>query len=342
MTLASDPGISLQGNHLGLAGRPRRLRRTEALRALVRENHLAPHHLIAPIFVCHGHAVRRPVASMPGVAQLSVDAALDEAFAPALESGVQAVILFGLPDRKDAMGSENTDPDGIVPRAIRYLRERYPGLLIITDVCCCEYTSHGHCGILRGEEVDNDATLEVLGEVARLHADAGADIVAPSGMMDGMVRAIRTALDEAGHTATAVLSYAVKYASGYYGPFRDAAGSTPAFGDRRQYQMDPANAREAIREARLDEAEGADMLMVKPGLAYLDILAAVRHETPLPLVAYSVSGEYAMIKAAAQNGWIDERRVVMESLLAMRRAGADAIITYHAADAARWLRQEPA
>lgn len=334
-----DTAISLQENQLHPGARPRRLRRSATLRALVRENHLAPEHLIAPLFVCHGRDIVRPVASMPGVAQLSVDAALDHVVTTNLDAGIRSVILFGLPVAKDAVGSENTDPDGIVPRAIRYLRERFPDLLIITDVCCCEYTSHGHCGILRGEEVDNDATLAVLAEVAAIHADAGADIVAPSGMMDGMVRAIRAGLDSSGHADTAILSYAVKYASAFYGPFREAAGSKPAFGDRRQYQMDPANTREAVREARLDDAEGADMLMVKPALACLDIIAAVRAESTLPLFAYSVSGEYAMTKAAAQHGWIDERRVVLESLLAMRRAGADAIITYHAADAARWLRE---
>jgi porphobilinogen synthase len=250
------------------------------------------------------------------------------------------VILFGLPAVKDAAGSENFDAAGIIPQALRRLRQRHPSLCLITDLCCCEYTDHGHCGILRGDEVDNDATLEVLGRAAVVHAEAGADIVAPSGMMDGMVRAIRTALDGAGQGECAILSYAVKYASGYYGPFRDAAGSTPTFGDRKQYQMDPANVREAIQEARLDEAEGADMLMVKPALAYLDVLATVRRETTLPLVAYSVSGEYAMIRAAGMNGWIDERRVVLETLLSMHRAGADAIITYHAEAAAKWLAAE--
>jgi porphobilinogen synthase len=276
---------------------------------------------------------------MPGVFQLSVDA-LDAEVDALVEAGIHSVILFGLPATKDAVGSENFDPDGIIPRAIRSLRRRHPALCIITDLCCCEYTDHGHCGILRGQEVDNDATLEILGRAAVVHAEAGADIVAPSGMMDGMVRAIRAALDHASRSDCSILSYAVKYASGFYGPFRDAAGSTPSFGDRRQYQMDPANLREAIQEVRLDEAEGADMVMVKPALAYLDVIAAVRRESTLPLVAYSVSGEYAMIRAAGMNGWIDERRVVLEALLSMRRAGADAIITYHARAVASWLTED--
>ena len=279
---------------------------------------------------------------MPGVWQRSVDAALDVDVDEAVALGLTSVLLFGIPARKDEIGSENFDDQGIVQRGLRHLRARYPQLLLITDVCCCEYTDHGHCGILRDGVVDNDATLELLGRVAVSHARAGADVVAPSGMMDGMVRAIRSALDAAGFQQVAILSYAVKYASAFYGPFREAAESTPTFGDRRQYQMDAANAREARREARLDEAEGADMLMVKPALAYLDILAQLRHDSDLPLVAYNVSGEYAMVKAAAAQGWIDERRVVLETLLAMHRAGADAIITYHAKDAARWLAAEDA
>jgi porphobilinogen synthase len=307
---------------------------------MVREHRLVPAQLVAPFFVCHGRDVRNPISSMPGVAQLSVDVVLDREVERAIAAGVRAVILFGIPAAKDPVGSENFDPDGIVPRAVRRLRQRYPELCIMTDLCCCEYTSHGHCGVLRGEYVENDATLEILGRAAVVHAEAGADIVAPSGMMDGMVGAIRGALDGAGLQDCSILSYAVKYASGFYGPFREAAGSTPAFGDRRQYQMDPANAREARLEARLDEAEGADMLMVKPALAYLDIIAAVRRASDLPLVCYNVSGEYAMVKAAAERGWIDERRVVMESLIAMRRAGADAIITYHATAAAEWLHEE--
>jgi porphobilinogen synthase len=279
---------------------------------------------------------------MPGISQLSVDSALDEEIDRVAELGLRALILFGIPAEKDAAGSENFDPQGIVQQAIRRIKTRHPDLCVITDLCCCEYTSHGHCGVLRGEEVDNDATLEILGRAAQTHAAAGADVVAPSGMMDGMVSAIRSALDEDGHESCAILSYAVKYASAFYGPFREAAGSTPAFGDRRQYQMDPANGREAGREARLDIAEGADLLMIKPALAYLDIISAVRRSSDLPIVAYSVSGEYAMVKAAAERGWIDERRVVLESLLAMRRAGADAIITYHAVHAAQWLTEQGA
>lgn len=335
-TLAGEAGVPLPGR------RPRRLRSSAAMRAMVRETRLHPSQLIHPLFVVHGSNVEKPIGSMPGVAQRSVDASLDRDVDEAVALGIRSVLLFGIPAHKDEIGSENFDRDGIVQRALRRLRERHPELLLITDVCCCEYTSHGHCGILRDGDVDNDATLELLGRVAVSHAEAGADIVAPSGMMDGMVAAMRAVLDGAGHTRTTILSYAVKYASAYYGPFREAAESTPAFGDRRTYQMDPANLREALREAALDEAQGADMLMVKPALAYLDILHAVRAATTLPLVAYNVSGEYAMVKAAAERGWIDEKRVVLETLLGMRRAGADAIITYHAKDAARWLTSETA
>ena len=277
---------------------------------------------------------------MPGVHQFSVDQELDREVDSLVAAGIRSLILFGIPAHKDERGSENWDPNGIVQQALRRIRQRHADLTLITDVCCCEYTSHGHCGVLRGESVDNDATLEILGRVAVSHATAGADIVAPSGMMDGMVGAIRDALDEASHLETPILSYSVKYASGFYGPFRDAAESTPSFGDRRQYQMDPANAREALEELELDEAEGADMVMVKPALAYLDIIHLVRQATTRPLVAYNVSGEYAMVRAAAANGWIDERRVVLETLLGMRRAGADAIITYHAKAAAGWLAEE--
>jgi porphobilinogen synthase len=312
------------------------------LRALVRETLLAPSQFIAPLFVRHGTGVRTPVASMPGVAQLSVDEVLDAEVDALVAVGVNAVILFGIPATKDPVGEENWAPDGIVAQAIRRLKARHPALLVMTDVCCCEYTDHGHCGILTSAgEVDNDLTLEVLGRVSVAHARAGADVLAPSGMMDGMVGAMREALDAAGFADRAILSYAVKYASAYYGPFRDAAGSTPSFGDRRQYQMDPANRREGRREVDLDESEGADMLMVKPALAYLDIIRDVRDRSDLPLVCYNVSGEYAMVKAAAQHGWLDERRTVLETLTAMRRAGADAIITYHALDAARWLAEGP-
>jgi porphobilinogen synthase len=320
--------------------RPRRRRRTEALRRLVREHELAPGDLIQPIFVVHGKQVEREIGSMPGVFHLSVDESLDREVDRVETLGIPAVILFGLPAEKDEIGTENFAEDGIVQRAIRRLRARNSELLIVTDVCCCEYTSHGHCGVLRGDTVDNDATLEILGRVAVSHARAGADIMAPSGMMDGMVAAIRSALDADGHDDRAILSYAVKYASGFYGPFREAADSAPAFGDRRQYQMDPANLREGLLEAALDEAEGADMLMVKPALAYLDVVRAVRERTHLPLLAYNVSGEYAMVKAAARLGWVDERKLVLETLTGMRRAGADAIITYHAKEAAAWLAEE--
>ena len=305
----------------------------------MRETDLTTSDLIAPVFVVHGRGIEREVASMPGVHQLSVDDRLDQESDRIVSLGIPAVILFGLPATKDDGGTENFAPDGIVQQALHRLRARHAELLLITDVCCCEYTSHGHCGIVREGEVDNDATLAVLGRVAKSHAEAGADILAPSGMMDGMVRAIRVALDGGGFLDRAILSYAVKYASAFYGPFRDAADSAPAFGDRRQYQMDPANVREGLLEAALDEAEGADLLMVKPALAYLDVVRAVRDATTLPLVAYNVSGEYAMVKAAAMRGWIDERRVVLEALTGMRRAGADAIITYHAKDVAAWLSE---
>ncbi len=319
------------------AERTRRLRRTAALRRLVSETALSAADLIQPIFVVHGSGVRRAIASMPGVAQLSVDEVLDQEIESLREVGVSAVLLFGIPAVKDAIGSENFAEDGIVQRAIRRIRERVPQTVVMTDVCCCEYTDHGHCGVLRHDEVDNDATLEILGKVALSHAAAGADVVAPSGMMDGMVQAIRSALDDGGFSSRAILSYAVKYASAFYGPFRDAADSAPSFGDRKAYQMDPANVREALREARLDVAEGADMLMVKPALAYLDVVRAVHQATDVPLVTYNVSGEYAMVKAAAERGWLDERAVVLEALTSMRRAGASAIVTYHAKDAAGWL-----
>lgn len=319
--------------------RPRRRRRTDAIRRLVREHELAPADLIQPLFVTHGRAVAREVSSMPGVLQLSVDEELDREVDQVRRLGIGTVLLFGIPAEKDEVGSENFADRGIVQQALRRLRERHPDLLLVTDLCCCEYTTHGHCGIVRDGSVDNDATLEILGRAAVSHAAAGADVVAPSGMMDGMVQAIRSALDRAGWADRAILSYAVKYASAFYGPFREAAGNAPAFGDRRQYQMDPPNLREALLEAALDEAEGADLLMVKPALAYLDVIRAVRERTRLPLVAYSVSGEYAMLKAAAQAGWIDERRAVLEALVGMRRAGADAIITYHAKEAACWLAE---
>lgn len=306
----------------------------------MREHELAAADLIQPLFVVHGSRVEREISSMPGVFQLSVDQALDQEIDRIRSLGILAVLLFGIPASKDEVGSENFAENGIVQQALRRIRQRHPDLLLISDLCCCEYTSHGHCGVIRAGSVDNDATLEILSRAAVSHAGAGADIIAPSGMMDGMVAAIRAALDAAGHTDQAILSYAVKYASAFYGPFREAAESAPAFGDRRQYQMDPANVREALLEAALDEAEGADLLMVKPALAYLDVVRAVRERTQLPLLAYNVSGEYSMVKAAARQGWIDECKVVLEALTGMRRAGADAIITYHAKAAAGWLIEE--
>ena len=306
----------------------------------MREHELSAADLIQPLFVVHGTRVEREIGSMPGVFHLSVDDVLDREIDRIRSLGIAAVLLFGIPASKDEVGSENFADDGIVQQALRRIRQHHPDLLLISDLCCCEYTSHGHCGVIRAGSVDNDATLEVLSRAAVSHAGAGADIIAPSGMMDGMVAAIRAGLDAAGHTDQAILSYAVKYASAFYGPFREAADSAPAFGDRRQYQMDPANVREGLLEAALDEAEGADLLMVKPALAYLDVVRAVRERTQLPLLAYNVSGEYSMVKAAAQRGWIDECKVVLEALTGMRRAGADAIITYHAKAAAGWLAKE--
>jgi porphobilinogen synthase len=297
---------------------------------------LAPDDLIQPLFVVTGTDVSREISALPGVFHLSADRQLDAELDRISAARIPAVIVFGLPAEKDELGSANDDPDGVVQRAVRRIRAHAPDLAVFTDLCCCSYTTHGHCGIVRNGIVDNDLTLDVLGRVAVSHAEAGAHFVSPSGMMDGMVAAIRAALDGAGHADCGILSYAVKYASAFYGPFREAADSAPAFGDRREYQMDPANLREGLREAAIDEAEGADLLMVKPALAYLDVVRAVRERTTLPLVAYNVSGEYAMVKAAAARGWIDERRVVLEALRGMRRAGADAIITYHAKDAARW------
>ncbi len=320
--------------------RPRRLRRTPTLRRMVRETVLTPNDFIYPLFVIHGQKLKRPIGSMPGQAQLSVDRLPYEAEELA-KLGIPAVILFGLPATKDATGSENYAEDGIVQQAIRTLKDAVPELVVITDVCMCEYTDHGHCGILdeRGYVV-NDKTLPILQQVVASHAAAGVDIVAPSGMMDGAVGALRAELDRIGAEHVPVMAYAAKFASGFYGPFREAADSPPAFGDRKQYQMDPANAREALREVALDVQEGADMVMVKPALPYLDILAQVKQRFGLPTAAYHVSGEYAMIKAAAQNGWIDERTVALESLTAIKRAGADMILTYYAKDATRWLEAE--
>ncbi len=319
-----------------LIHRPRRLRRTEALRALVRETRLAPEDFVLPLFACSGKGVRREITSMPGVHNLSVDEIGKEA-AGAQENGIKSVILFGLPEAKDEKASGAYDENGIVQQAVRAIRESAPGLVIMADTCLCEYTSHGHCGVIREGEVINDESLELLARTAVSQAEAGAAVVAPSAMMDGQVGAIREALDEAGFENVAIMAYAVKYASAFYGPFREAADSAPAFGDRRGYQMDPANLREAIREAELDYMEGADILMVKPAGAYLDIVKMVREEFDLPVAAYHVSGEYAMIKAAAQNGWIDEQRVMMETLTSIKRAGADIILTYYAREAARVL-----
>jgi porphobilinogen synthase len=324
--------------------RPRRLRRSETLRALVRETELRPRDFMLPLFAVSGKGVRRPIGSMPGCAQLSVDLVVEEARA-AFKAGIRSLILFGIPDKKDAEGTSAWDPDGPVCTAFKALKDALPDLVLVADVCMCEYTDHGHCGPLERDArghlaVANDRTLPLLARAAVAYARAGADIVAPSDMMDGRVGAIRKGLDEHGFADTAVLSYAVKYASGFYGPFREAADSAPREGpaDRKAYQMDPANLREARREALLDVQEGADMLMVKPALAYLDVIAEVKRLSNLPLCAYNVSGEYSMLKAAAQQGWIDERRVCLEILTGIKRAGADLILTYSAVDAARWLQ----
>jgi porphobilinogen synthase len=314
--------------------RPRRLRRTAALRNLVRETQLSPGQLVLPVFVRAGKKIRRAVGSMPGVNQTSVDEMLRDA-EQAAAAGVGGIILFGVPETKDATGSSAWDDEGAVQTAVRALKKEIPDLVVITDVCMCEYTDHGHCGVLRDGEVDNDATLELLSRAASSHAEAGADIVAPSDMMDGRVQAIRSALDERGLSQVAILSYAAKYASAYYGPFREAAESAPQVGDRRGYQMDPGNAEEAMREVRADIQEGADAIMVKPAGPYLDIVSRVKLETGYPVAAYQVSGEYAMICAAAERGWIDKERVMMESLLGIRRAGADFIVTYFAIEAAQ-------
>lgn len=329
--------------------RPRRLRTSPALRSMVRETHLAPTDFIYPLFVTHGEGVRHPIPSMPGVFQLSIDQLAREAHeVTALR--IPAVVLFGLPAEKDPVGLENFAADGIVQQAIRELKTAVPELIVITDVCLCEYTDHGHCGILNTHDLHphleagyvlNDETLDILVKAALSHAAAGADIVAPSGMMDGMIAAIRAGLDAHDYDHIPIMSYAVKYASAFYGPFRDAADGAPQFGDRKTHQMDPANSREALREAALDVSEGADFLMVKPALPYLDIIRQLHDRFPeLPLAAYNVSGEYAMIKAAAANGWLEEERVVLETLTSIKRAGADLIITYHAKEAARWLAKD--
>ncbi len=322
--------------HPKITVRPRRLRRSAAIRNLVRETRLSVHDLVYPLFVDETISEPSPVASMPGVHRLPLSD-LGRHVREAASLGIPAVLLFGIPARKDAVGSSAWDEKGIVQQAIRAAKDASPEMCVMADACFCEYTDHGHCGVLHGETVDNDATLSNLQREAVSYAEAGVDVVAPSGMMDGMVAAIRSGLDAAGHKDVAILSYAVKYASAYYGPFRDAADSSPSFGDRSTYQMDPANTREALRESQLDVDEGADILMVKPGLAYMDVVRAVREATHLPLAVYNVSGEYAMVKAAAQKGWIDERRVVLETMLGFKRAGADIILTYHAPDIARWL-----
>jgi porphobilinogen synthase len=321
---------------LDLRHRPRRLRRLPALRAMIRETRLTPDNFIYPLFAVPGRGVRKEVGSMPGVYQLSVDELVKEA-AAAKADGVPGVLLFGLPESKDAIGSAAADPEGPVQTAVQALKKEVPGLLVVTDVCLCEYTSHGHCGVLDGEEILNDVTVEELARAAVSHAVAGADIVAPSDMMDGRVGRIREMLDQAGHAHVAIMSYAAKYCSAFYGPFRDAADSAPAFGDRRSHQMDPANVEEALREVALDLDEGADIVMVKPAATYLDVIARVKDEFGVPVAAYHVSGEYAMIKAAARNGWIDEARAMMETLTSIRRAGAEIIISYYAREAARLL-----
>jgi len=318
--------------------RPRRLRRSESLRALVRETPLAAGDFIYPMFVCPGKNVRTEIASMPGVCQQSVDRFLEEC-REVEQLGIAGIILFGLPEKKDEQGSEAWAAGAPVQRAVAAVKKAGLNLLVATDVCLCEYTSHGHCGVVENDRVLNDPSLELLSRTALSHARAGADIVAPSDMMDGRVGAIRRSLDQNGFTDVAILAYSAKYCSAFYGPFREAAESAPQFGDRRSYQMDPANAREALREVRLDLEEGADMVMVKPALPYLDVLRAVRRAVTVPVGAYNVSGEYSMVKAAAANGWLDEKRAVMEILTGIRRAGADFILTYHAKDAARWLAE---
>ena len=318
--------------------RLRRLRRNETVREMVRETSLASSDLIYPLFVCHGREVKVPIESMPGCYQLSLDQLLTEVTEIA-DMGISGVMLFGIPASKDEAGTEAYDPQGIVQEAVKMIKQTAPRLFVITDVCLCEYTDHGHCGIIGGDgTVDNDKTLDLLASAALSHADAGADMVAPSAMMDGQVKAIRTALDQSGHSEIPILAYASKFASAFYGPFREAAGSAPQFGDRRGYQMDPANARMALREIEQDISEGADMVMVKPALAYLDVLNRARGRFQHPLAAYNVSGEYAMVKAASAAGWLDEKRITLEILTSIKRAGADVILTYHAKDASRWLR----
>ncbi len=318
--------------------RPRRLRSKENIRKLVRETKLSVDDLIYPLFVTYGKGIKKPVESMPGIYNFSCDMLADE-LKKVVDLNIPAVLLFGIPETKDPLGTGAYDDNGVVQNAVRFIKEMYPDLLVITDVCLCEYTSHGHCGIIEGNQVLNDPSLKLLAKAALSQVKAGADIVAPSDMMDGRVAAIRECLDEQGFQHIPIMSYSVKYASNYYGPFREAAGSKPRFGDRRSYQMDPPNAFEALRETAMDINEGADIIMVKPALAYMDIIRMVKEKFDYPLAAYNVSGEYAMVKAAAKMGWLDERGVVMESLTGMKRAGADMIITYHALDAAKWLME---
>jgi porphobilinogen synthase len=335
-TRTADAHTRTGRDTLDIRHRPRRLRRNAAIRSIVRETRLSPENFLYPLFAAPGEGVRKEVGSMPGVYQMSVDEIVKEAVA-AKADGVPGVLLFGLPESKDVIGSGAADPEGPVQMAIRALKRDVAGLLVVTDVCLCEYTSHGHCGIVDGEEIVNDATVEELARAALSHAAAGADIVAPSDMMDGRVGRIRETLDAAGFAQVAIMSYAAKYCSAFYGPFREAAESTPAFGDRRSHQMDPSNVEEALREVELDIEEGADIVMVKPALTYLDVISRVKQEFGMPTAAYHVSGEYAMLKAAARNGWIDEPRAMMETLTSIRRAGADIIITYYAREAARAL-----
>lgn len=318
--------------------RPRRVRRTEAMRGLVRETRLHPSQFVMPYFVTQGEGVQEPIGSMPGQYRWSVDRLVEEV-RTLPDLGIGAILLFGIPATKDPLGSSGHDPEEALQRAVTRIKQAVPSVTVITDVCLCEYTSHGHCGEIVDGDVHNDRSLEILAKVALSHARAGADMVAPSDMMDGRVAAIRSALDREGHSNLPIMAYSAKFASAYYGPFREAAGSTPAFGDRRSYQMDPANAREALREVGQDIAEGADIVMVKPALAYLDIIRSVRDRYDLPLAAYNVSGEYAMVKAAAERGWIDERRIVLETLTALTRAGCDILITYHAKEAAGYLER---
>lgn len=318
--------------------RHRRLRLNEKVRRLVREHHLSVDDLIYPVFAVFGQGIRRPVASMPGICNLSIDCLLEE-IKEAVELGIPGILVFGVPEEKDEVGTGAYDDEGIVQQAVRAIKKAFPELLVITDVCLCEYTSHGHCGLIVDNTVDNDSTLELIAQTALSHARAGADMVAPSDMMDGRVTAIRRKMDAAGYSHIPVMAYSAKYASAFYGPFREAAGSTPQFGDRKTYQMDPANGDEAIRETRADIEEGADIVMVKPALAYMDIIHRVKKDFGYPVAAYNVSGEYSMVKAAAQLGWVDERKIVLETLTGFKRAGADIIITYHAKAVARWLRE---